>query len=235
MSVSYFQDTPARGPWSGQEPQGQQQGPLREPIFNAPWPALALVAVIIGGYAVQSMLPQEAVLEGFAFSPAALQAHRWHTLVTALFLHGSWAHALMNAAFALAFATPVARFFGTRPAGALFFFSFYLVCGVLSSLGYAAVHWTSPAVLVGASGALSGLMGASARLIAGGGRLGRIGSSVVIGMGAAWVIVNLLVGWLGSAFVPGTGGAGVAWEAHLAGFFAGVLLIGPFAWVARRR
>jgi membrane associated rhomboid family serine protease len=105
---------------------------------------------------------------------------------------------------------------------------------VISNLGYAGLHMGSPAALVGASGAVSGLMGAASRLIAGGGRIGRIFSSAVIGMGAAWVIVNLLVGVVGSGFVPGSGGAGIAWEAHLAGFLAGVLLITPFAWAARR-
>ncbi|HET9161524.1 MAG TPA: rhomboid family intramembrane serine protease [Caulobacteraceae bacterium] len=234
MTASYFQETPARGPWSGQEPESEARRPDREPVFNAPWPAIALVVVIVGGYALQSRLSDEFVIAGYAFSPAALLQHRWATLVTALFLHGNWGHALMNAAFALAFATPVARFFGVRLAGAALFFSFYLVCGVLSNLGYAAVHWGSAAALVGASGALSGLMGAAARLIAGGGRLGRIFSSPVIGMGAAWVIVNLLIGALGGAFVPGTGGAGIAWEAHIAGFLAGVLLIGPFARIGRR-
>jgi membrane associated rhomboid family serine protease len=38
-----------------------------------------------------------------------------------------------------------------------------------------------------------------------------------------------------SNLIPGTGGAGVAWEAHLAGFLAGVLLVGPFARLAGRR
>ena len=234
MTASYFQDTPARGPWSGQEPEREARRPEREPIFNAPWPALALVALILGGYAVQSRFLADQTVLAYAFSPAALLQQRWATLVTALFLHGNWAHAGMNAAFALAFATPVARFFGTRAPGALLFFAFYLVCGVLSNLGYAALHWASPAPLVGASGALSGLMGAAARLIAGRGRVGRILSSPVIGMGAAWMIVNLLIGALGSAFVPGAGGAGIAWEAHLAGFAAGVLALGPFAWIGRR-
>lgn len=203
-------------------------------MFNAPWPALALAAVILGGYALQSRFPLQVVAETYAFSPAALNEGRWWTLLTAMFLHGNWGHALMNAAFALAFATPVARFFGTRGVGVVVFFAFYLVCGVLSSLGFAAVHLNSAAGLVGASGAVSGLMGAASRLMAGGGRIGRIFSSAVMGMGGAWLVVNLLVGALGGAFVPGTGGAGVAWEAHLAGFLAGVLLIGPFAWAAKR-
>lgn len=234
MPIYLYQQTPARGPWSGPEPNPEEQEPVREPMFNAPWPAVALVAVIVGGYALQSRLPLDAVAAAYAFSPAALKAGHWWTLLTSLFLHGNWAHALMNAAFALAFATPVARFFGTRAVGVLAFFVFYLLCGVLSSLGYALLHVGSPAALVGASGAVSGLMGAASRLIAGGGRLGRIFSSAVIGMGVAWIAVNLLVGVVGSGFVPGTGGAGVAWEAHVAGFVAGVLLIGPYAWVFRR-
>ena len=109
-----------------------------------------------------------------------------------------------------------------------------VVCGVLSCLAYAAVHLGSPAAVVGASGAVSGLMGAAARLIAGDGRIGRILSAPVLGMGGAWLAVNLLVGAIGSQFVPGAGGAGIAWEAHVAGFLAGVLLITPFAWVFRR-
>jgi membrane associated rhomboid family serine protease len=233
MPISAFQETPARGPWS--RPEGpDEQRPTREPLFNAPWPALALVVVIVGGYALQSRFGLELLVEEYAFSPAALEAGRWWTPLTALFLHGNWAHALMNAAFALAFATPVARFFGSRIAGVLGFFGFYLVCGVLSCLAYAAIHLGSPAALVGASGAVSGLMGAAARLIAGNGRIGRILSSPVLGMGGAWLAVNLLVGAIGSQFVPGAGGAGIAWEAHVAGFLAGVLLITPFAWVFRR-
>jgi membrane associated rhomboid family serine protease len=57
-------------------------------------------------------------------------------------------------------------------------------------------------------------------------------SAPVIGMGAAWVIVNLLVGVLGVA--PGMGDAQVAWEAHLFGYAAGLLLIGPAGWALRR-
>jgi membrane associated rhomboid family serine protease len=233
MDVALYQDTsdPQRPYQPG--PEGDER-PAREPMFNAPWPALALVVLIVGGYAVQSRFPVESFVDAFAFSPANLTRGRWVTLFTALFVHGGWAHALMNAAFALAFATPVARFFGERASGAIFFFAFYLMCGALSNLGYAALHWGSAEPLVGASGALSGLMGATARLIAGRGRLGRVFSSPVLTMGAAWVVVNLLIGIVGSGFVPGTGGASVAWEAHLTGFLAGVLAIGPVAWLARR-
>jgi membrane associated rhomboid family serine protease len=208
------------------------QRPEREPIFNAPWPSLVLVAVIVGGYAVQSRFPPELVIPALGFSPQGLAEGRWWTLVSALFLHGGWAHALTNAAFALAFGAPTARFFGLSAVGATGFFLFYLACGALSSLGYAGLHPGQAVPLVGASGAVSGLMGAAARLIAGRGRLGPIWSPTVLGMGAAWIVVNLLVAVLG--FAPGLGDATVAWEAHLAGFAAGILLVAPFAWATQR-
>jgi len=235
MPASLFQDTsndPRRGYPDGPAP---DRRPKREPVFNAPAAALALVALILGGYALQTRFALESVIDGLAFSPAALAQGRWATLVTALFVHGGWGHALMNAAFALAFATPVARFFGERLAGVAMFFLFYLVCGALSSLGYAVVHPAEATPLVGASGAISGLMGAASRLIDGRGRVGRILSSPVLGMGGAWIVVNVLVGVLGSGFTPGADGAPVAWEAHVAGFLAGVLMIWPFAVLARRR
>jgi membrane associated rhomboid family serine protease len=235
MAAALFQDTsqdPRRGDPHGPAP-GRRGG--REPVFNAPGAALGLVALILGGYAVQTRFPLEAVVDAFAFSPQALAQGRWQTLITALFIHGGWGHALTNAAFALAFASPVARFFGETARGVAIFFLFYVLCGALSSLGYAAVHPGGATPLVGASGAVSALMGAAARLIDGRGRVGRIFSSAVLGLGGAWLVVNLLIGLLGSGFTPGAGGAEVAWEAHLAGFLAGVLLIGPFRLLAPQR
>ena len=89
--------------------------------------------------------------------------------------------------------------------------------------------------MVGASGAASGLMGAAARLIGGQGRPGRMLSQAVTGMGGAWILINVIMALTGGALIPGAGDAGVAWEAHLAGFLAGVLLIGPFGWLAGQR
>jgi membrane associated rhomboid family serine protease len=236
MSDARFEDTSERTPrGSPSEPEREGRRPAREPMFNAPWTAMLLVALIVGGYALQSRFSQEAVLIPLAFSSAALAEGRWGTLLSALFLHGGWTHALMNAAFALAFGTPLARFLGSDARGAVTFFAFYLVCGVLSNLAFAAVHPGSAALVVGASGAVSGLMGAAARLMAGEGwRLGPIFSRTVLGMGAMWTVVNLVIGLLAQGLMPGTDGAAIAWEAHIAGFVAGVLLAGPFAWLGRR-
>ena len=88
--------------------------------------------------------------------------------------------------------------------------------------------------MVGASGAVSGLMGASARLLGGGGRVGPLLSRPVISLGGAWLGINVLMALAPPSLLPGAGSAGVAWEAHLAGFLLGVLLVGPFARLAPR-
>lgn len=197
---------------------------------------VALTASIVLAYLIQSRFPLPLVSEAFAFSPALLLQGHAERLVSSMFVHGNWAHALMNAAFILAFGAPVARFYGPKLGGIVAFFLFYLVCGVLACLGFAALHWGQDAALVGASGAASGLMGAAARIIGGyGGRPGPMFSKAVTGMGTAWIVVNVIMAFTGGALIPGAGDAGIGWEAHLAGFAAGVLLVGPFGWLAGKR
>lgn len=196
----------------------------REPLFNAPWPPVLLAAVIVGLYAVQSLAPLGPVVERFGFSPAKLAAGDWLSLLTPLFVHEGWLHALLNAAMALALGAPVARFLGGSGRGLAGFFVFYFACGVLANLGHAAVHPGDATSLIGASGAVAGLMGAAARLIATRGEgLGALTSPTVIGIGVALLIVNLLLAVFGA---PGSGSP-IAWEAHLFGFVAGLLGIGP--------
>ena len=209
---------------------GYRQAP--EPMVNAPWPVVVLSLGILALYALQARMPF--LVDAFAFSPAQLLRGDYTALISSQFLHGGWPHALMNAAFILAFGAPVSRFFGPRIVGAIGFFLFFLTCGVVAALGFAALHWGQEAAMVGASGAASGLMGAAARLIGGRGRVGPLFSQPVTGMGIAWLIVNAIMAVTGGLLVPGAGEAGIAWEAHLAGFAAGVLLIQPFGWLARR-
>lgn len=201
----------------------------RQPIFNAPWPAIVVTLVIVVGYGLQSMLLGDLAVRYFAFSSMALAAGRWETIFTSLILHGSWAHALMNGGFALAFGTPVARYFGVRPRGVLVFALFYLVSGAIACLGYA---WFSPgSLLIGASGAVAGLVGGSTRLMAGRGVPGPFLSQPVISMTIAWVAINVVFGVIG--FAPGMGAAQIGWEAHIFGYAAGLLLIDLFGRLAR--
>jgi len=229
-----------------EQPQGPWSAPPspREPLTRAPWPPLCVAIVLIAIYAWQAASgdaaacarndPAAACLR-YAFEPAQLSAGRYGGLVTALFMHGSWAHVLFNAVFCVAFGAPVAKLFGMDAKGVLAFFGFFLVCGVIGNLGYALVHLGDAAPVVGASGAISGFMGAASRLLdrrtaeGATGGLAPFNSRTVVAMAAAWVVINVIVGVLGVDIGFGAAGQPVAWEAHLFGYAAGLLLIGP-AW-----
>jgi membrane associated rhomboid family serine protease len=212
--------------------QARDEPPPREPAVRAPWPVLSLAAVLVGLYLLQSTaVDPDAAAMRYGFAPAELEEGRWAGLVTALFVHGNWTHVLLNALATLAFGAPVARLFGKGPAAALAFLAFFLVCGVAGSLGFAAAHPGAHALLVGASGGAAGLMGAASRLIDRRNRLAPFASRTVIGMAGSWLIVNLLIALVGLEAV--SGGAPIAWEAHLAGYAAGLLLVGPTARLMR--
>jgi len=182
------------------DPRPEPQRP--EPMFNAPWPALLAAAAVIVPH-ILLLRADDATIESLALVPHDFWEGRWTGVVTSLFVHTGWVHAIMNAAFALAFGAPVARLLGLNGRGGGIFCLFYLVCGALAGLGYAMIHPDSVGGAVGASGAVSALMG------------------------AGWLVVNLVMAVTGSLFAMGA--TGVAWEAHLVGFAVGVLLIGPFA------
>ncbi len=205
----------------------------REPALNAPWPALALAGVILGAYALQSMLlPTQVAAARFGVSSEGLAQGRWSGVVTSLFVHGGWLHALLNALAALAFGAPVARMTGPSTRGAAVFFLFYLACGGVSSLAYAAV---APFLAIGASGAVSGLMGAASRLTQRdpSARLAPLTARPVAAMGIGWLVVNLLIGVTGAGLGPAIGP--VAWQAHIAGYVAGLLLAPAVRRLARGR
>ena len=221
--------------WRAKVDQGEldefgEARPAREPLFNVPWTILVLCLGLIGLYEIQTLTISETALDGLGVSAAALRAGRWSTLFTAMFLHESWPHVLVNALSAFAFGPPTARLMGLGPRGAASFFAFYLTCGLLAGLGFVALNLNNADAAVGASGAISGLVGAASRLIDGRGRIGPMLGRTVIGMGLAWNVANYLFGATG--LTPGAGGAPVAWQAHLVGYVAGVLLIGPFARLA---
>jgi membrane associated rhomboid family serine protease len=174
---------------------------------------------------VQGLLPDGGL--GLAFRPSSLvDGDWWPGVLTAMFLHAGWAHVAMNAAAALAFAPPVARLFpGVR--GGAGFLLFYISCGVMAALGYGLVHLDSRDIMVGASGAVFGLMGAAIRLLGRrDGRLRALRDRRVLTTGLALMAVNALAGLVG--FAPGMEGAQVAWEAHAFGFLFGLLAIGPW-------
>jgi membrane associated rhomboid family serine protease len=202
-------------------------------VVNVPWPVLALIAVLLAAHVARLWLGLD--MDRLALSSGDLSAGRWSGLFTSLFVHVSWVHVLVNSLFILALGAPVARFLGVGPRGALVFFAFFLVCGLVAGAGYAAIasalaaaHLGAPDwALVGASGAASGFLGAAGRLIEGRGRLGPMLGRTVVGMSLVWIALNATLGLTG--LTPGLEGGAVAWEAHIVGYFAGLFLIAPFA------
>ncbi|GAA0630627.1 rhomboid family intramembrane serine protease [Brevundimonas kwangchunensis] len=206
--------------------------PPSEPVFNAPLAALLVIASIPALNLVQESVHYDWLQ--FAFRPDSLtHGDWWPGIVTAMFLHAGWGHALMNALGALAFAPPVARLFPGLRGGAAFV-AFYMVCGVVAALGYGLIHINSDALMVGASGAVFGLTGAAIRLL--GRRNGRLRSLTdkrVVSTSVALMAVNLAVGLIG--FAPGVDAGGIAWEAHAVGYLFGLVAIGPWAKVFGER
>lgn len=199
----------------------------REPVISAPWPALVLCALILVAYFLQSRTPEPARFTvDHALRPVLVEQGEWAGLFTSMFLHGGWSHALANAAFALPFGAAVSRLLGRSVVGALSFFVFYLLCGLIGGLVHVAFNLGDPTPVVGASGAVSGLMGAGARLLGRQGRLGPLFGPFVLALTGTYVALNLVIGAIGLPF--GETGAAVAWQAHLGGYFAGLLLIGPW-------
>jgi membrane associated rhomboid family serine protease len=156
--------------------------------------------------------------------PGAQPAH----LLTSMFLHGSWMHLLGNLWFLWIFGDNVEDSM-SRPR----FAAFYLICGLAAALAQVAAGPSSEVPMVGASGAISGVMGAYLVLYP---RV-RVFAMVPIGflltsialpawaMLIYWVVLQVLGGF--ASF--GQSGGGVAFWAHAGGFAAGVLLVKVFA------
>jgi len=159
-----------------------------------------------------------AVLLGEAQLPPGLEMlDPWMTLISYQFLHGGWDHIIGNLLFLWVFADNVEDVMGHGR-----FLVFYLLCGVLAGLAHVAADASSQAPLIGASGAISGVLGAYlvlhpfARLM-----VLIVFVPIVL---PAWL---LLIVWFGfqaiSAWGDSTGP--VAWWAHIGGFVAGAALI----------
>ncbi len=146
------------------------------------------------------------------------------TLLTSMFLHGGWLHLIGNMLYLWVFGDNVEDAMGHSR-----FLGFYLVCGVAGGLAHAALNPDSVIPTVGASGAISGVLGAYLVmhpkvkvLVLAFYRLPiRLPAYIVLG---GWIAMQVF-------FVlsdPGGGEGGVAWWAHIGGFAAGLLLIVPF-------
>ncbi len=222
-----------------------------EPAFNVHASVMWLLALMILVQVVRISLPEDwgtwltlalafipARYSGFAEllpggTIASVTSFVTHTLV-----HGDWMHLALNGAWLLAFGGAVARRVGTGR-----FLCFFVFCGVAGALAFLAFNPEAMVPMVGASGAISGLMGGTMRYlftaVDGGGfsalrddpraaPLMPLGRALVDKRVVAVTLVFLLANILAAVGFGSVSESGIAWEAHIGGYFAGLLAFGFF-------
>jgi membrane associated rhomboid family serine protease len=207
-------------------------------IFPAVNVALIVLCSIIFLWQL-SLTPQEqtAVLFGFGMIPAVLFNHvslapkidfipAPLTVITSQFLHGGWMHIIGNMLYLWIFGNNVEDAMGHWR-----YVPFYLLCGVAAALTQALLAPASQLPMIGASGAISGVLGAylllhpRARILVAI-PLGiliptmRLPAVAVLGF---WFVLQLI-----SSLLTSPEHGGVAWGAHVGGFVVGMLLIPIF-------
>src|SRR5215472_15262667 len=149
----------------------------RQPMFRIPRVVVGLIFLLVLAHVVRVSLPDplsDRLINQFAFIPARyshafLAARhvdpgnifdRAFPFVSYMGLHNDFTHIAINSLGLLAFGPIVARRFGWR-----LFLMFFLICGIAAAATHLAFNWGSLAPVIGASGAISGLMGAAMRLL----------------------------------------------------------------------
>ena len=160
-------------------------------------------------------------------SPCELGGLTWLPLLSSVFLHGSWMHLIGNMWFLWIFGNNV-----EDSMGHLRFLAFYLLAGLAAGGAHIAAGPDSAIPTVGASGAISGVMGAYALLYP----RARVRTLLVLVvfitvvdlpawvMLGYWFVIQLFSGMAQAAGATG----GVAFWAHVGGFVAGLVLVKPF-------
>jgi membrane associated rhomboid family serine protease len=230
----------------------------REPLLNVPLVVGALIIVlgIIHAFVFLALTPRGITdfLLLFAFIPARYDpsiaadiawpggwpADAWTFLSYAL-IHGDLTHLMFNALWLLAFGSPVARRFGPWR-----FLGFMATTAAAGAAVHLATHFGELLPMVGASAAISGAMAASSRFVFQRGgplalwrdrdgnayhvRAAPLAASLrdprVLAFLIVWFGLNLLFG-VGLIGMPGVEQA-IAWQAHIGGFAAGLVLFPVF-------
>jgi membrane associated rhomboid family serine protease len=201
--------------------------PLRDVIPSRTTPYITVTIIILNGLAwlFELALPADVrtvFLQVYGVVPADFHAT---TLITSMFLHGGWMHVLGNMWYLWIFGDNVEDRLGHGR-----FIVFYLLCGVIAALGQIAIDPGSTLPTIGASGAIAGVMGAYFVIYP------RSRVLTLIPLIIFWEIIELpAIVLLGFWFVmqlfsagtiaitASTGGGGVAFAAHVAGFVVGML------------
>jgi membrane associated rhomboid family serine protease len=182
-------------------------------------------------------------LYAFAFIPAhfggapfpMISGSQVWSFLTYAFLHGNWSHLIFNCLWLLIFGTVVARYLG---AGRFLMLS--AVSAIVGAFVTLVLHWGENYVMIGASGAVSGIIAAAVPIMYGRGRLMagwptgdpliapalsfsqllRNRNAVIFTL--VWLLITLFsgaTGFTGNSFITE---GGIAWEAHIGGFLGGL-------------
>jgi len=199
---------------------------------------VTIIVLCVGVFAWQATLPEWASTEvsfSYGLIPAVLFDYQQlpprlamipaeATILTSMFLHADWLHLGGNMLYLWVFGDNI-----EDSMGHVRFIIFYLLCGIAAALTYGLMDPESAVPLVGASGAISGVLGAylllhpRARVIT----LVLpwlplpLPAYIVLG---CWILLQIFSAWAGGAMPAG---GGTAWWAHIGGFVAGALLIVP--------
>ena len=167
----------------------------------------------------------DAFIERWAFVPTRFLADpvgEFPTLLTSMFMHAGWLHLLSNMLYLWIFGDNVEDRFGHG-----LFTVFYILCGLGATFAQLAVSMGSSIPNLGASGAIAGVLGAYIVMFPGSGvnvLLGRVvtrmSALIVIGF---WIVLQIFSG-IGTFTASSQAEGGVAYMAHIGGFFAGVIL-----------
>ena len=203
--------------------------PLRDsqPSYTKPYVTIAIIALNALVFLFQLTLDEfslNSFLSAYGVIPSRLHAS---SLVTSMFLHGGWLHLIGNMWFLWIFGDNVEDILGHAK-----YLLFYLLCGVAAALVQVAFNMDSPLPMIGASGAIAGVMGAylvkfpRSRIVT---LVFVLFFLTTIEIPAAFVLIF----WFVLQFFSGVGSiasshisqGGVAWFAHVGGFLAGIVLI----------
>lgn len=216
--------------------------PLRDNIPSSRPPVVTILIIATCVLVFFGQLSTPGHLENLAFNPSYLMGRNAGelpltfvllTILTSMFMHGSVLHIAGNMLFLWVFGDNV-----EDRMGHVRFLVFYLLCGTIAALAHALISFFAPVPVLGASGAIAGVLGAYFVLFRGATvralvplififTVMDIPAVVFLGL---WFVFQLLSGF-GS--IGGTGG-GVAFWAHIGGFAAGLWLVRYFAVMGRR-
>ena len=196
---------------------------------------IAMIAINVLAFFFEINRPSEAALQAFITQwgvvpreysagvdlPPQIPYPIWTTLLTSMFLHGGWGHLFGNMLFLWVFGDNI-----EHRVGHLRFILFYLGCGIAAGLAHILFNSTSAIPTVGASGAISGVLGGYLFMFP------RNRVYVLTWGGVATVPALFMLGlWILTQFINGVGEiartdetGGVAYIAHIGGFLAGLAL-----------